>query len=144
MKVGASSGLTAKGGAGAARPAAGGASFSLPGASQAGGAEAVVRTAGMTGVASLDALLALQETDGPTERRRKAVRRAGRILDVLEDLRIAVLDGEVSGANLDRLMRAVRDQRDHTDDPGLEGLLNDIETRAAVELAKLERAKIAA
>ncbi|MBX3480674.1 MAG: flagellar assembly protein FliX [Caulobacter sp.] len=144
MKVGASSGVTARGGAGAARPAAGGAAFSLPGAAQAGGAEAVVRTAGMTGVASLDALLALQEAEGPTERRRKAVRRAGRILDVLEDLKIAVLDGAVSGANLERLVRAVRDQRDNTDEPGLESLLNEIETRAEVELAKLERAKIAA
>lgn len=144
MKVGASSGPAARSGAGAARAPSGGAAFSVAGSAQAGSAEAVARTAGMTGVASLDALLALQEADGPLQRRRRAVGRAGRILDVLDDLRIAVLDGEVSGGNLDRLMRAVRDQRENTEDAGLEGLLNEIETRAAVELAKLERAKIAA
>jgi hypothetical protein len=137
MKVGSSSGLTAKGATGGARGAGSAASFNLPGVGSAAAATSAARASGMTGVASLDALLALQ-------RRRKAVGRAGRILDVLDDLRIAVIDGEVSPANLDRLMRAVRDQRDATDDPGLEGLLNEIETRAAVELAKLERANLAA
>jgi hypothetical protein len=42
------------------------------------------------------------------------------------------------------LTRAVREQRALTDDPGLEGLLDEIETRAAVELAKLEGATRAA
>jgi hypothetical protein len=144
MKVGSSSGLTAKGATGGARGAGSAASFNLPGVGSAAAATSAARASGMTGVASLDALLALQEADGPLQRRRKAVGRAGRILDVLDDLRIAVIDGEVSPANLDRLMRAVRDQRDATDDPGLEGLLNEIETRAAVELAKLERANLAA
>jgi hypothetical protein len=39
---------------------------------------------------------------------------------------------------------AIREQREGTDDPGLEGLLNEIETRAVVELAKLEMARAAA
>jgi hypothetical protein len=98
---------------------------------------------GMTGVASLDALLALQETSGPLERRKKALGRAGRILDVLDDLQLAVLDGQIPASALDRLVRAVRDQRQQTDDSGLEGLLDQIETRAAVELAKLQRAQTA-
>ena len=42
------------------------------------------------------------------------------------------------------LTRAVRQQRDLTDEPGLEGLLDEIETRAAVEIAKLEVAATAA
>lgn len=143
MKVGGSSGVTSNGGAGRARPASGGA-FNLPGVSQAGGAAPTARAAGVTGVASLDALLALQEAEGPLERRRRAVGRAGRILDVLDDLKIAVLDGDLSTGHLDRLLRAVRDQRQATEDDRLEGLLNEIETRAAVELAKLQRAKVAA
>jgi hypothetical protein len=144
MKVGASSGMTAKGAGGAARAPGAGAGFSLPAAASAGGAGSVNRAGGLTGVASLDALLALQETGGPLERRRRSVGRAGRILDVLDDLKLGVLDGQVSSGSLDRLVRAVRDERQATDDPGLEGVLDEIETRAAVELAKLQRAKIAA
>lgn len=144
MKVGRSSGPAASGGPSGARPAAGGSSFNLPAASAAGAAAPTARAGGVTGVASLDALLALQEMGGPLERRRKAVGRAGRILDVLEDLKMAVIDGEVSGRHLDQLMRAVRDQRENTEDPALEGVLDEIEMRAAVELAKLQRAKIAA
>ena len=144
MKVGRTSGPAAGGTASGARAPAGGSSFNLPAAGAAGSAAPASRAAGVTGVASLDALLALQEMGGPLERRRKAVGRAGRILDVLDDLRLAVIDGEVSSNHLDHLMRAVRDQRENTEDPRLEGVLDEIEMRAAVELAKLQRAKIAA
>jgi hypothetical protein len=73
------------------------------------------------------------------ERRRKAVRRAGVILDVLDDLKIAVLDGGVAPATLGRLIEAVRQERARTGDTGLDDVLDEIETRAAVEMAKLEQ-----
>ena len=98
----------------------------------------------MTGVNSIDALLALQAVGGPLERRRRAVGRAGRILDVLDDVKVALLDGEVSPDDLDRLVLAVREERDETDDPRLEGVLDEIEMRAAVEMAKLESVRKAA
>ncbi len=67
------------------------------------------------------------------------MRRAGRILDALDDLRIAVLDPEgLDGAALQRLQGAVRDARGQTEDPGLEDVLEEIELRAAVEMAKRE------
>ena len=125
-----------------ARPAAGG--FSLAGADAAPDAAPAGRLTGATAVSSLDALLALQEIGGPLERRRKAVKRAGRILDILDEVKLALLDGGLPPAALDRLLSAVREERTGTDDPRLEGLLNEIETRAAVELAKLERARAAA
>jgi Class II flagellar assembly regulator len=140
MKVGSSSGVNGAGAAYApSRPAAGG--FSLASAGGASDAAPMARTAGPTGVTSLDVLLALQEVDGPLERRRKAVRRAGRILDVLDEVKLALLDGHLPPAALERLMAAVREERGGADDPRLEGLLDEIETRAAVELAKLEMAK---
>jgi hypothetical protein len=37
----------------------------------------------------------------------------------------------------------VRDSRSGTEDPALEGVLDEIETRAAVELAKSEMARAA-
>ena len=92
----------------------------------------------------VEALLALQDVGGPLERRRRAVRRAGRILDVLDEIKVALLEGELGGADLDRLRRAVRDERERTEDPALEAVLDEIELRAAVEVAKLEEAGRAA
>ena len=92
----------------------------------------------------VEALLALQDVGGPLERRRRSVRRAGRILDVLDGVKIALLGGELSAADLERLQHAIREERLATDDPRLEGVLDEIELRAQVELAKLENARRAA
>ncbi|WP_312163444.1 flagellar assembly protein FliX [Phenylobacterium sp.] len=143
MKVSGTSGVGSASGPGKARPA-GGEGFHVAQAPAAAGAAQVARAGGVGGVMSVDAILALQDIGGPLERRRRAVGRAGRILDVLEDVKIGLLSGEVSVDDLDRLTKAVRDERQGTDDERLEGVLNEIETRAAVELAKLERANRAA
>ena len=89
---------------------------------------------------NVGALLALQDVGSPLERKRRAVVRAGRLLDVLEDMKLALLDGEPSQDDMYRLRQAFRDLRDQTDDAGLEDILNHIVTRAAVELAKREQA----
>ena len=119
---------------------AGASGFSLPDVGEAGGpspSSGVNRTAGVMGV---DALLALQDVGGPLESKRRAVRRASRILDVLDEVKLALLDGDLSLGQLDRLRRAVRDERGLTGDPKLEEVLDEIELRAAVEIAKLEQA----
>jgi hypothetical protein len=95
-------------------------------------------------VSSLEALMALQEVGGPLERRRRAVRRGGVILSALESLKLDLLEGRLTPGTMQALARAVREQRSLTDDPGLEAVLDEIETRAAVELAKLEGATLAA
>ena len=117
--------------------------FTLDGTSGASGVAPTARMAGAGAVSSLDALIALQEVGGPLERRRKAVRRAGRILDVLDEVTLGLLDGGVSSTALDRLVQAVRQERGEADEPRLRDLLEEIETRAAVELAKLEVARTA-
>ncbi len=98
---------------------------------------------GMSGVATLDALLALQAEDGLGERRKRQVRRAGRILDALDAVRLEILDGEGGQSGLIALQAAVREQREALDGDeeapeGLKSVLNEIETRAAVELAKAQ------
>jgi hypothetical protein len=127
---------------GAARGAADG--FSLPDTGEVADAAPASRVSATLSVSSIDALLALQEVGGPLERKRKAVRRAGAILDVLDEVKLALLDGGVSTAALERLMSAVRLERGGADEPRLQGLLDEIETRAAVELAKIEMSGAAA
>jgi hypothetical protein len=99
---------------------------------------------GVAHVSSLEALMALQEVGGPLERRRRAVGRASQILDALDDLKLDLLEGRLSPGSLEALTRSVREQRALTDDPSLESVLDEIETRAAVELAKLEVVRVAA
>ena len=86
----------------------------------------------------VEALLALQDAGGPLEGRRRSLRRAVRLLDVLDDLKIALIDGMLKPDQIRALSLAIAEQRSSTGEPGLEAVLDEIETRAAVELAKLE------
>lgn len=142
MKVTGAGGTGAATGARGARPAAPG--FHLPSSGAAAGPAPTNSVGALNSVMGVDALLALQDVGGPLERKRRAVGRAGRMLDVLDDLRVALLGGELNGVQLERLARAIRDERAATDDPKLEAVLDEIEVRAAVELAKLEQARRAA
>jgi hypothetical protein len=143
MKVTGAGGTGAAGGARPARPLGGG-GFRLPDAAPAAGPGQASSVSGVSGVMGVEALLALQDVGGPLERRRRAVGRAGRILDVLDEVKIALLDGALDGADLERLRRALRDERMRTDDPKLEAVLDEVEVRAAVEMAKLEQTARAA
>lgn len=90
-------------------------------------------------LSGLDAMLALQGVDDSLSKRRKAVKRGRALLDDLERLKISLLEGRVSAVDALRLKGLVADRRDSVDDPGLESVLGEIDVRAAVELAKLER-----
>lgn len=141
MKVSGTGSVGQTGAASGARPAGGGSGFRLPGATETSGPAQSAGVGAAAGVMGVDALLALQDVGGPLERRRRAVNRAGRLLDRLDELKIALLEGRITGENLVRLQVAIREQRSATDDPRLESLLDEIETRALVEVAKLEQAR---
>lgn len=140
MKITGASSAGPVGPSAASRPA-GGDGFSVAGG--ATGAAATPRTGATGSVASLDALLALQETGGPLERRRRALRRADRLLEGLEALRLSLIEGAVSPTMLDGLRHVRSEHRDDAGDPSLEALLDQVDLRAAVELAKLERPRAA-
>jgi len=144
MKVTGPSGIGSSSGARPAHGAGGGDGFRIITPGAAGGVTQTSSVSATQAVMGVDALLALQDVGSPLERKRRAVRRGGRILETLESLKIALLEGDVSATELDRLRRAVRDEREQTDDPGLEAVLDEIELRAAVEMAKLEQASRAA
>ena len=95
--------------------------------------------AGSSPVQSVHALLALQEVGDSTEGRKRARRRAEELLDKLEELRLAIALGEVPLSQLETLAHSLAQRQGATDDPKLAQIINEIEIRAAVELAKRGR-----
>ena len=89
-----------------------------------------------TPVGAVDSLLVLQEVPDATSGTSRAKLRAQDLLDQLDEVRHGLLAGALSRRMLDRLARIDRSERQSVDDPRLQELLDEIELRAAVELAK--------
>lgn len=91
--------------------------------------------AAATGIGSL---IGAQEVTEEELHRRKSIR-AGRLaLEALEQLRDSMLTGRLSQSTLRHLEQLVAQERVLTSDARLNAVLDEIELRAAVELAKLE------
>ena len=92
-------------------------------------------------VNSLSVVLAVQETPDAAKGRAKqrARDRGMKMLDFLEEIRIGLLMGVIPKERLEQLAQMVRAKREQIDDPKLTAILDEIELRAAVELAKLSR-----
>ncbi len=88
---------------------------------------------------ALNGLIALQAAGDALERRKKAMKRGKGLLDTLDQLKISILSGRISPAQLQNLTAQLKTHGDSVDDPGLADILAHIELRAAVELAKLGR-----
>lgn len=90
---------------------------------------------------ALDTLLAVQEVpDATEERSRGLARQHGQdLLDHLDQLRHDLLIGAVPKDRLAELARRVRARRRMSDDPRLNEIIDEIELRAEVEIAKLTR-----
>ena len=137
MKIGESRSASQTGSARATPSRGSGGSFSLGSAPAARGA------AGLSGPASLaavDALLALQETpaadDALNAPKRQAIRRAEDMLDILDEIKLSLLAGQLPKSKLSRLLSVVERQQGAFSDPRLKDVLDQIELRARVELAK--------
>lgn len=135
MKVTGPAGPAAASGSRSARSTSG---FSIGQSGAAPSATATASASAVAGVADVSALMALQGVEGPMERRRRAIRRGGGLLDRLEELKLALLSGETGEAALERLTRGLREERTDDDDAGLNAVLDQIDLRASVELAKAE------
>lgn len=85
---------------------------------------------------SLDALLAMQGVEDATERRKKSVARGRGALDVLDELKLAMLTGSFDANTVARLRAAAADLKTSSGDAGLDSVLSEIELRVEVELAK--------
>ncbi len=86
--------------------------------------------------ANIDALLAMQGIEDPTERRKRSVQRGRGALDVLDDLKIGLLSGNFYASTVSRLRDAAANLNSSSGDPGLDAVLSEIELRVEVELAK--------
>lgn len=86
----------------------------------------------------LDSILALQAVEEPLTGKKKSVRRGKALLDTLDQVRADLLLGKVSPDSLDDMVRLLSEAREQTGS-GLDSLLDDIELRVRVELAKFNR-----
>lgn len=120
--------------------AAAGPVFALPNTSAARGAASAQATVAMGSLTGLDALMALQQFDEAGERRKRAAKRATGLLDMLDGLRVALLSDQSPKATAQHLANLLQEHRDSVDDERLDLLLDEIDLRAQVELAKLEMA----
>jgi len=88
-------------------------------------------------VGGIDALMALQGLEDPTERRKQAVRRGRVALDALDELKVGLLGGMLSQATLNKLKSAAGFLKGSSGDDGLDAVLGEIELRVEVEIAKM-------
>lgn len=114
----------------------------LAAAEGVGAVEATEATSSIAAVGALGGLLGAQEVDEREARRRKEVKRGKLTLDVLSNLRDALLIGSLPYSTIRQLEQLVAQERAETNDPTLTAILGEIEVRAAVELAKLEMSGI--
>lgn len=93
-------------------------------------------------IARIDSLLMVQAAEDPTERaaRQRMEKRAGNILQELENLRTAVLTGGLTVGHLIDIADVVSSHRERVMDPHLTAILDEVDLRAQVELAKLRMA----
>lgn len=104
-----------------------------------GDSDATSETSSAQAAAPADGLLLAQEIDGDEEQRRQAKLYGEGILDQLEDIRLNLLTGRITQAQLERLSTLIQNKKKVFSDPKIKEILMDIELRAKVELAKFEQ-----
>jgi len=97
-------------------------------------------TSDISSVASMDTLLSLQEIPDNEISKRQAVQEGKGALETLEKLRLALLTGGITDNMMSKLSAVTSINKQFINDSNLDSIIHDIELRAAVELAKLERA----
>jgi hypothetical protein len=91
---------------------------------------------GVSASGAVSGVLGVQEVDDALAHASRGKLRAQDILDRLEDLRIELLTGAITRDKLVQLARVVSNRRAQITDPRLTEILDEIDLRAQVELAK--------
>jgi len=127
----------------AAPAAAAGARRATPGSfslQQDDAAPAPSGTGAVRTVGGIEALMALQGVESAEERRRRAVKRGHTALDLLDEMKLALLSGRLASDMVHKLRAAAAGLKDQSGDPRIDQVLAEIDLRVEVELAKVESA----
>lgn len=89
-------------------------------------------------IAAVETILVLQGFDDTTDGRSKGLAHGEELLDMLDQVRDGLLAGGIPRSTLTRLATAVSRRQESFADPQLQSVLDEIDLRARVELAKLE------
>jgi len=98
-------------------------------------------SAGLTGggpIAAVETILALQGIEDTADQRSRGVAQADELLKLLDEVRDGLLAGGIPRRTLSRMAHAIAKRRESFADEKLQTVLDEIELRARVELAKLE------
>jgi hypothetical protein len=93
-------------------------------------------------IARIDVLLAAQTADDPAERatRGRMRKRADHILRSLDKIRLGILTGNMTVGNVLDIADVVASHREKITDPQLSAILDEIDLRAQIEIAKMRLA----
>lgn len=116
--------------------ASNGESFSPAVVSEAAAAPAVSSSAPSV---PIHAVLALQEVSDTGGQGSSELRRGSKILEHLDKIRLGLLSGGIPRQTLHRLAAELKATRAETADPRLRAVLDEIELRARVEIAKYDK-----
>jgi hypothetical protein len=92
-------------------------------------------------IAAVDTILALQGIEDSADQHLQGVKQGESLLDLLDEVRDGLLASTIPRVMLNRLALAVSKRRESFADPKLQDVLDEIDLRARVELAKLEQAE---
>jgi Class II flagellar assembly regulator len=96
---------------------------------------------GLTGggpIAAVETLLALQGIEDTPDQRSRGIAHADDLLHLLDEVRDGLLSGGIPRRTLSRMAHAIAKRRESFADEKLQSVLDEIDLRARVELAKLE------
>ena len=84
-------------------------------------------------------MLAVQAAEDPTQgaAKKRMRRRSDKILNELEKIRMAMLNGSLTVGHMIDVADVVASHREKIMDPALTGIMDEIDLRAQVELAKM-------
>ncbi|MBL4805527.1 MAG: flagellar assembly protein FliX [Alphaproteobacteria bacterium] len=104
-----------------------------------GGAEKAASSQSAQSIASVDALLAVQAAEDPMAgaAKKRMRHRSDKILSELDKIRMAMLSGTLTIGHMVDIADVVASHREKIMDPALTAIMDEIDLRAQVELAKM-------